>query len=78
MFLDEPTSGLDPSAESRLMESLRHLAVTGCTILCTTHIMGNAFLFDRLAVMYGGRLVFFGEPAQRSGILWRRAFDASL
>lgn len=64
MFLDEPTSGLDPSAESRLMESLRHLAVTGCTILCTTHIMGNAFLFDRLAVMYGGRLVFIGEPSQ--------------
>ena len=63
MFLDEPTSGLDPAAESRLMESLRHLAATGCTILCTTHIMGNAFLFDRLAVMYGGRLVFFGEPA---------------
>ena len=46
------------------MESLRHLAVTGCTILCTTHIMGNAFLFDRLAVMYGGRLVFIGEPSQ--------------
>jgi ABC transport system ATP-binding/permease protein len=64
MFLDEPTSGLDPAAESRLMESLRHLAVTGCTILCTTHVMGNAFLFDRLAVRYGGRLVFFGEPAK--------------
>ena len=63
MFLDEPTSGLDPAAEFRLMESLRHLAVTGCTILCTTHVMGNAFLFDRLAVMCGGRLVFFGEPA---------------
>jgi ABC transport system ATP-binding/permease protein len=63
LFLDEPTSGLDPAAEFRLMESLRHLAVTGCTILCTTHVMGNAFLFDRLAVLYGGRLVFFGEPA---------------
>ena len=63
MFLDEPTSGLDPAAEFRLMESLRHLAATGCTILCTTHVLGNAFLFDRLAVMFGGRLVFFGEPA---------------
>ena len=62
MFLDEPTSGLDPAAEFRLMESLRHLAATGCTILCTTHVMGNAYLFDRLAVMFGGRLVFFGEP----------------
>ncbi|HRJ73135.1 MAG TPA: ABC transporter permease, partial [Terrimicrobiaceae bacterium] len=64
MFLDEPTSGLDPAAEFRLMESLRHLATTGCTIFCTTHVMGNAYLFDRLAVMYGGRLVFFGEPSQ--------------
>lgn len=64
MFLDEPTSGLDPAAEFRLMESLRHLAVTGCTILCTTHVMGNAFLFDRLAVMSEGRLVFFGEPSK--------------
>lgn len=64
MFLDEPTSGLDPAAEFRLMESLRHLASTGCTILCTTHVMGNAYLFDRLAVMYGGRLVFFGEPSR--------------
>ncbi len=64
LFLDEPTSGLDPAAEFRLMESLRHLASTGCTILCTTHVMGNAYLFDRLAVMFGGRLVFFGEPAK--------------
>lgn len=64
LFLDEPTSGLDPAAEFRLMEALRHLASSGCTILCTTHVMGNAHLFDRLAVMHGGRLVFFGEPAQ--------------
>ena len=63
MFLDEPTSGLDPAVEFRLMESLRHLAATGCTILCTTHVLDHAFLFDRLAVMFGGRLVFFGEPA---------------
>lgn len=63
MFLDEPTSGLDPAAEFRLMESLRHLASGGCTILCTTHVMNNAHLFDRLAVMAGGRLVYFGEPA---------------
>jgi ABC transport system ATP-binding/permease protein len=64
MFLDEPTSGLDPAAEFRLMESLRQLATTGCTILCTTHVMGNAYLFDRLAVMHRGRLIFFDEPAK--------------
>lgn len=64
MFLDEPTSGLDPAAEFRLMQSFRQLATNGCTIVCTTHVMGNAFLFDRLAVMHGGRLVYYGEPTQ--------------
>lgn len=63
MFLDEPTSGLDPAAEFRLMQSFRQLATNGCTIICTTHVMENAFLFDRLAVMHSGRLVYFGEPA---------------
>ncbi len=78
MFLDEPTSGLDPAVEFRLMESLRHLAATGCTILCTTHVLDHAFLFDRLAVMFGGRLVFFGEPGRRLEILRGRAADTPL
>jgi len=63
LFLDEPTSGLDPAAEFRLMENLRQLAAGDCTILCTTHVMENAYLFDRIAVLNRGRLVFFGEPA---------------
>ena len=63
LFLDEPTSGLDPFAEFKLMESLRLLASGGCTIICTTHVMENAHLMDRLAVLHAGRLVFFGEPA---------------
>lgn len=63
LFLDEPTSGLDPSAEFNLMESLRELAAGGCTIICTTHVMENAHLMDRLAILSAGRLVFFGEPA---------------
>ena len=84
MFLDEPTSGLDPAAEFRLMESLRHLTTTGCTILCTTHVMGNAYLFDRLAVMFRGRLVFYGEPekaldyfgVERLAVLYDRLEEA--
>ncbi|MEI6032832.1 MAG: ATP-binding cassette domain-containing protein [Verrucomicrobiae bacterium] len=63
LFLDEPTSGLDPSAEFRLMESLRLLAAGGCTIICTTHVMENAHLLDRVAILSAGRLVCFDEPA---------------
>ena len=39
LFLDEPSSGLDPATEFQLMELLRDLADTGCTIVCTTHVM---------------------------------------
>lgn len=62
LFLDEPTSGLDPRAEFALMEVLRRLAANGCTVVCTTHVMENAYLMDRLAILSAGRLIFFGEP----------------
>lgn len=64
LFLDEPTSGLDPAAEASLMELLRRLAATGCTVVCTTHVMENAYLMDRLAILRGGQLVFLGEPSE--------------
>ena len=65
LFLDEPSSGLDPATEFQLMELLRDLADTGCTIVCTTHVMENAFLMDELVVLTGGCLVFKG-PAQEA------------
>jgi ABC transport system ATP-binding/permease protein len=62
LFLDEPTSGLDPLAEFRLMELLRRLADTGCTVICTTHVMENVYLMDQIAVVANGRVVFQGPP----------------
>lgn len=63
LFLDEPSSGLDPATEFKLMELLRQLANTGCTIVCTTHVMENVFLMDKVVIMTAGRLVFNGPPA---------------
>lgn len=63
LFLDEPTSGLDPSTEAKLMATLRELAHQGRTIICTTHIMENVDLFDRIAVLApGGKMAYFGPP----------------
>ncbi len=62
LFLDEPTSGLDPLSEFKLMELLRRLADTGCTVVCTTHVMENVYLMDGIAVMLNGRLIFQGTP----------------
>lgn len=64
LFLDEPSSGLDPATEFKLMEVLRDLADTGCTIVCTTHVMENAFLMDQLIIMVGGCLAFQGSAAE--------------
>jgi ABC-type multidrug transport system ATPase subunit/pSer/pThr/pTyr-binding forkhead associated (FHA) protein len=61
LFLDEPSSGLDPATEFQLMELLRDLADTGCTIVCTTHVMENAYLMDQLIVLCGGCLTFQGS-----------------
>jgi ABC-type multidrug transport system ATPase subunit len=62
LFLDEPTSGLDPLAEFKLMELLRRLADTGCTVICTTHVMENVYLMDQIAIVSEGRVVFQGPP----------------
>jgi len=62
LFLDEPTSGLDPGAEERLMEILRQLADSGCTVVCTTHVMQSVYLLDRLVVLSDGMLIFSGPP----------------
>lgn len=64
LFLDEPSSGLDPSTEFKLMELLRELANTGCTIVCTTHVMENVYLMDQVVVVSAGRLVFMGPPKE--------------
>ena len=64
LFLDEPSSGLDPATEFQLMEVLRALTNTGCTVICTTHVMENAYLMDQLAVVTGGCLAFSGTAQE--------------
>jgi len=62
IFLDEPTSGLDPAAEERVMRLFRQIAESGRTVVLTTHAMENVALFDKIAVLMGGKLVFYGTP----------------
>lgn len=60
LFLDEPTSGLDPATEQGVMELLRHRATKNCPVVCTTHILGGAFLFNEVVFINQGRIVFRG------------------
>lgn len=62
IFLDEPTSGLDPGAEERIMRLFRQIAESGRTVILTTHAMENVALFDKIVVLMGGKLAFYGKP----------------
>ena len=62
LFLDEPSSGLDPATEEALMTLLQSLTLSKLTVVCTTHVLQKAYLFDRVFFIKGGKLVFAGHP----------------
>lgn len=59
---DEPTAGLDPASETEIMLYLRRIANQGKTVICSTHIMGNMTLFDKILFLSKGRQIFYGTP----------------
>ena len=65
LFLDEPTTGLDPESRRRTWLLIRELLGAGTTVVLTTHYLEEAEeLADRLAIMYQGRIVRAGTPAE--------------
>lgn len=65
IFLDEPTTGLDPRSRRTMWTIIRDLAADGVTILLTTQYLEEADeLADRIAVLYQGRFVAQGSPAE--------------
>jgi ABC-2 type transport system ATP-binding protein len=72
LFLDEPTSGVDPIARSAFWNRIREMAGTGHTIFVSTHYMDEAEYCHRLALMYRGRVIALGAPAElRAGLSTR-------
>src|SRR5215471_9304665 len=64
LFLDEPTSGVDPIARRNFWELIYQLSGAGHTIFVTTHYMDEAEYCHRIALMYGGRVIALGSPAE--------------
>ena len=64
LFLDEPTSGVDPIARGAFWGLIHDLSETGHTIFVSTHYMDEAENCHRLALMYGGRVIALGAPAE--------------
>lgn len=65
LFLDEITSGLDPQSAIALQDFTRKLCDQGVTVIWTTHLMGEPDkICDRVGIMFAGRLVKIGTPAE--------------
>lgn len=64
LFLDEPTSGVDPIARRSFWDLIYQLSSSGHTIFVSTHYMDEAEYCHRLALMYGGRVIALGTPAE--------------
>jgi ABC-2 type transport system ATP-binding protein len=69
LFLDEPTSGVDPIARRNFWDLIYQLSAAGHTIFVTTHYMDEAEYCHRIALMYGGRVIALGSPAELKQLL---------
>jgi ABC-2 type transport system ATP-binding protein len=68
IFLDEPTAAVDPQLRSRFWKTFRELARGGATLFISTHLMDEAMLCDRIAILRKGRIIATDTPR---GILER-------
>ncbi len=78
VLLDEPFRGLDRSARTRLLARAR-ARWAGATMVCVTHDLADAELFDRVIVVEGGAVVEDGAPrdlAAREGARFRALREA--
>lgn len=71
LVLDEPTVGIDPSLRQKIWAELTRLRDEGRAILVTTHVMDEAELTDRVALLLDGSVIANDAPKaleQRYGV----------
>lgn len=62
LVLDEPTSALDPEGRADMMNIIRQLSRTGCTIILCTHILSDVEkVAGSIGIMRGGKMAVEGK-----------------
>ena len=65
LLLDEPCAGLDLASRRRFLESLRHLARSGTTLVLVTHHIEEILPeINQVALLRDGQLVQHGDKAE--------------
>ena len=63
IILDEPTAAVDPHLRFRMWQQVRELAAQGKTLFISTHLMEEALMCDRVAVLLRGEIIADESPA---------------
>jgi iron complex transport system ATP-binding protein len=62
LVLDEPTTNLDPKATNEFLTTVRQIAKSGRSILLVTHHINEIIPeIDRVVMLKGGRIFFYGN-----------------
>jgi ABC-2 type transport system ATP-binding protein len=62
LFLDEPLTGTDPVARRDLIEVIRGLGASGCSVVVSSHVLHEIqSLTPRIVLLHRGRLVAQGQ-----------------
>jgi len=61
-FLDEPTAAIDPHLKLQLWKLFRQLANNGVTLFISTHLMEEALLCDKVAILRNGEILVVDTP----------------
>lgn len=64
LILDEPTVGVDPALRRQIWHELGQIRDQGRSVMVTTHVMSEAEVTDRVALLIGGKIVAFAPPKQ--------------
>jgi ABC-type multidrug transport system ATPase subunit/pSer/pThr/pTyr-binding forkhead associated (FHA) protein len=75
LLLDEPTTGQDPKNTDDLMKLFRSVAQRGVTLLMSTHDLRNLVVFDKVAALCLGRLVYYGPPTSFASYFGKATAD---
>lgn len=62
LVLDEPTVGIDPALRRQIWHELHNISKEGRSALITTHVMDEAELVDRVALLLKGKVMEFDKP----------------
>lgn len=79
LVLDEPTAGLDPVAARVLKDRVRTERDRGCTVLLTSHEMGQLeAMADDVVFLLDGRVRFEGELAELLAATGQRELEGAI